>query len=40
MWKINKLLVVCEKCKIECTMKNYRSKKMDCSTAHDKGIDG
>ena len=36
--KINKLLLKCEKCKVECTVKKYR--KFDCSTAHDAGIDG
>ena len=35
-WKINKLLVECDKCKVECTVKRYR--KFDCSTAHDAGI--
>ena len=34
-WKINKLLVKCDNCKVECTVKRYR--KFDCSTAHDKG---
>ena len=36
-WKINKLLVKCQKCKIECTVNGYRN--FDCSTAHE-GIDG
>ena len=30
--KINKLLVRCDKCKVECTVKEYG--KFDCSTAH------
>ena len=33
--RINKLLVKCDKCKVECSVKRY--KKFDCSTAHDKG---
>ena len=36
--KISKLLVKCKKCEMECTVKKYR--QFDCSTAHDKGIDG
>ena len=35
--KIDKLIVKCEKCKVECTVKRYR--KFDCSTGHDAGID-
>ena len=35
---MSKLLVKCKKCKMECTVKQCR--KFDCSTAHDKGIDG
>ena len=34
--KINKLLVKCDKCKVECTVKRYR--KFHCSTGHQ-GID-
>ena len=34
--KISKLLVKCDKCKVECTVKRYR--KFDCSTGHQ-GID-
>ena len=31
-WKINKLLMKCDKCEVECTVKGYR--KFDCSTGH------
>ena len=34
--KINKLLVKCDKCEVECTVKRYR--KLDCLTGHQ-GID-
>ena len=34
--EINRLLVKCEKCGVECTVKGYR--KFDCLTSH-KGID-
>ena len=35
--KINKLLVKCDRCKVECSVRRYR--KFDCSTAHDTGTE-